>query len=107
MKKQQNVETFSTLKLANEYETDLKNGLTEKEAKRRLELFGENKLKEKKKKPWFLVFLSQLNDPMIYVLFAAIAVTIGVSTYETADNNSICRIINLLKKCSKYNRKEK
>lgn len=85
MKKQQNVETFSTLKLANEYETDLKNGLTEKEAKRRLELFGENKLKEKKKKPWFLVFLSQLNDPMIYVLFAAIAVTIGVSTYETVN----------------------
>ena len=34
MKKQQNVETFSTLKLANEYETDLKNGLTEKEAKK-------------------------------------------------------------------------
>lgn len=85
MKKQQNVETFSTLKLANEYETDLKNGLTEKEAKRRLELFGENKLKEKKKKPWFLVFLSQLNDPMIYVLFAAIAVTIGVSIYETVN----------------------
>ena len=28
-------------------------------------------------------------------------------SYETADNNSICRIINLLKKCSKYNRKEK
>ena len=34
MKKQQNVETFSTLKLANEYETDLKNGLTEKRSQK-------------------------------------------------------------------------
>lgn len=49
MKKQQNVETFSTLKLANEYETDLKNGLTEKEAKRRLELFGRKQTQRKEK----------------------------------------------------------
>lgn len=85
MKKQQNTETLSAAKLAEEYETDLQNGLTDKEAKRRLELYGENKLKEKKKKSGFLVFLSQLNDPMIYVLFAAIAVTIGVSIYETVN----------------------
>lgn len=85
MEKQQNAETLSAAALAERYETDLQKGLTDKEAKKRLELFGENKLKEKKKKPWFLVFLSQLNDPMIYVLFAAIAVTISVSIYETVN----------------------
>lgn len=85
MKKLQNTETLSASKLAEAYETDLKNGLSSEEAKKRLELYGENKLKEKKKKPWFLVFLSQLNDPMIFVLFGAIAVTIGVSIYDTVN----------------------
>lgn len=83
MKKQNNVETLSAQKTCEAFETDSVNGLTEEEAAKRLDLFGKNKLEEKKKKPWFLVFLSQLNDPMIYVLFAAIAVTIGVSVYDT------------------------
>ena len=42
-----------------------------------------NELKEKKKKSWIKIFLGELNDPMIFVLFAAIAVTIGVSIYDT------------------------
>ena len=32
---------------------------------------------------------------------------LSLFSYETTYNNSIRRIINLLKKCSKYNRKEK
>ena len=63
--------------------TNIENGLSEEEAKKRLEEYGENALKEKKKDGPFKIFLSQLMDPMIYVLFAAIAVTIGVSIYET------------------------
>lgn len=76
-------ETLSSKQAIEALKTDAKNGLTTNEAQKRLEQYGENKLKEKKKKPWILVFLSQLNDPMIYVLFAAIAVTIGVSIYDT------------------------
>ena len=63
--------------------TNLETGLSEAEAKKRLNEYGENVLKEKKKDGPFKIFLSQLMDPMIYVLFAAIAVTIGVSIYET------------------------
>lgn len=63
--------------------TNPETGLSEAEAEKRLNEYGENVLKEKKKDGPFKIFLSQLMDPMIYVLFAAIAVTIGVSIYET------------------------
>ncbi len=63
--------------------TDLENGLTNLEASKRLSTYGPNKLKEKKKKSWIRIFFEQMNNPMIFVLFAAIAVTIGVSIYET------------------------
>jgi len=64
-------------------QSDEKVGLTSEEAKKRYEKYGPNKLEEKKKKNWFQIFLEQLKDPMIYVLLAAIAVTIGISIYET------------------------
>ena len=56
---------------------------TSKNGLKRLEADGKNELKEKKKKSWIKIFLGELNDPMIFVLFAAIAVTIGVSIYDT------------------------
>ncbi|MDE6656337.1 MAG: HAD-IC family P-type ATPase, partial [Anaeroplasmataceae bacterium] len=63
--------------------TDLTTGLTTEEAEKRISLHGPNELQEKKKKSWFRIFLSELNNPMIFVLFAAIAVTLGLSIYET------------------------
>lgn len=63
--------------------TNREMGLSLAEAEKRLNEYGENILKEKKKDGPFKIFLSQLMDPMIYVLFAAIAVTVGVSIYET------------------------
>ena len=69
--------------LEQELQTSFERGLTSEEAKKRLLRDGENKLEEKKKKSVFRIFLEQLNNPMIFVLFAAIAITIGVSIYET------------------------
>ena len=63
--------------------TSTTQGLSSEEAARRLEKFGKNKLAEKKKKTAFGLFLEQLNNPMIFVLLAAIAVTIAVSIFET------------------------
>src|SRR5574344_215766 len=63
--------------------TDKEKGLTSQEASERLLKYGPNKLKEKKKKSWLRIFFEQMNNPMIFVLFAAIAVTIGISIYET------------------------
>ena len=76
-------EALSISEVEKKLETNSKVGLSSVEAEKRLELYGYNELKEKKKKSFFMVFLSQLNDPLIFVLFAAIALTIGISIYET------------------------
>ncbi|MBP5694188.1 MAG: HAD-IC family P-type ATPase, partial [Bacilli bacterium] len=76
-------ETLTDKEVEEALKTNRETGLTSEEAKIRLEKFGPNKLQEKKKDSWIKIFFSQMNDPMIFVLFAAIAVTIGVSIYET------------------------
>ena len=48
-----------------------KNGLSENEAKKRLEENGENKLKEQKKKSNIVLFFGQFNDFMIILLMVA------------------------------------
>lgn len=50
-------------------------GLTENEAKRRLETYGKNKLVQKKKRSWFLLLLSQFTDFMVLVLLGATAIS--------------------------------
>ena len=46
-------------------------GLTDEEAKKRLEQYGENKLAERKQKSNFVKFVSQFNDFMIILLIFA------------------------------------
>ena len=61
-----------------ELQTDYEMGLSSVEAKNRLERNGKNVLDEGKKKSIFNIFLSQLNDPMIYILFVAIVISISL-----------------------------
>ncbi len=63
--------------------TDRRQGLSSEEANLRFAEYGENSLVEKKKKSGLKIFIGELRNPMIYVLFAAIMVTLGVSIYET------------------------
>lgn len=58
------------------------NGLSDEEARSRLEKYGENKLKEAKKKSLLRRFLKQLSDPMIIILIAAAVVSLIVSIIE-------------------------
>lgn len=68
--------------------SDSELGLSDAEAKARLEKYGPNKLEEKKKKSWVRIFFEQMANPMIYVLFGAVAITLGISIYETIKHGS-------------------
>ncbi|MCR5741987.1 MAG: HAD-IC family P-type ATPase, partial [Gammaproteobacteria bacterium] len=84
--KKDSFETLTIKDSLSSLEVDKEKGLSSDEVKARLEKFGENKLQEKKKESIIKIFFSQMNDSMIFVLFAAILVTIIISIYETVKN---------------------
>ncbi|KAA9327704.1 cation-translocating P-type ATPase [Hymenobacter busanensis] len=59
-------------------------GLTEQEAAARLVQHGPNKLQARQKKTLLQLFLAQLRDALIYVLFAAVAITVFMGEYVDA-----------------------
>lgn len=67
-----------------ELKTNFGKGLDSQEAKIRLERNGKNALDEGKKKSIISIFLSQLNDPMIYILFVAIIISITLKEISDA-----------------------
>lgn len=73
----------TTEEVIKELNVDPKEGLPAEEAKKRLEKYGENKLSSKAKKTMFQIFISQLKDPMIFILL--IAALISVFMREISD----------------------
>ena len=67
--------------IVNLLETDAAAGLSEAEAAKRLQTFGKNLLPEKKKTNKIIRFLKHFNDILIYVLFAAAAITFFLAHY--------------------------
>jgi len=61
-----------------------RHGLTDDEAKARLEHYGYNELKAKKKTLPIVVFFKQLLSPLIYILFAAAIISILTQHYLDA-----------------------
>ena len=79
-------ETKSSKEVLSELQVDSKQGLSFDEAGKRMLQYGPNKLAEKKKKPLILVFLSNFNDPMIFILIAAALLSVAISLYNTLHN---------------------
>ena len=75
-------ETKSAKEVLQELDSNVEQGLSSEEAGKRLLKYGPNKLPEKKKTPLFLVFLSQFNDPMIFILLAAAVLSVAISIYQ-------------------------
>ena len=79
-------ETKSAKEVLQELDSNVEQGLTSQEAGERLIKYGPNKLPEKKKTPLFLVFLSQFNDPMIFILLAAALLSVAISIFNSVRN---------------------
>jgi Ca2+-transporting ATPase len=80
--KQINAHSKSLEEVVKLLETNVTTGITESEARERLETYGKNQLiKEKRKTPW-QIFLSQFKDFLVYLLFFAIAVSISIGIWE-------------------------
>lgn len=73
------------------YKTNFKTGLSEKEAKERLNEIGYNILEEKKKDSILLLFLKQWTDPMIVVLL--IGAIISIFLNEIVDSLIILLVV--------------
>ncbi len=76
-----------------ELRVDPRQGLSDSEAASRAEEYGPNAFEEKKAKTKIQMFLAQLRDPMIYILFAAAGISLVLR--EFADCLIILAIILL------------
>ena len=73
-------EYLDSKKVLKELKSSL-NGLSEKEAKSRIKTYGLNELPKEKEKCVFQIFLSAINDPIIYVLVVAAILSFIVGEY--------------------------
>ena len=72
------------------------NGISEVEAKKRIEEYGKNKIPDLKKKGIFYIFLSQFKDPLIYVLMIASVVVNFLGEYTDGIIIIVVLILNAL-----------
>ncbi len=77
-----------TLKQLN---SNMESGLTADDAAERLKNYGANRLEEKKEKGFPALFWDQLNDPLIYILLAAVAISLFLG--EAGDAGIIIAVI--------------
>jgi len=72
----------SEQEILNELKSDMTNGLSEHQVRELHTQYGENKLKEKKKKSIFRRFFDQFRDVMILILIAAAVISFAVACIE-------------------------
>ena len=76
-----------------QFDTDRQTGLSSGQADEKRQKYGLNKLEEQKKKGVFVLFFEQLQDPLIYILMAAIAISLFLG--EAGDAMIIAAVILL------------
>ena len=98
-------ETLKEKEICRILDTDPQKGLTQEEAGRRLESQGENILKKGKEKNFWDMVQEQINDPMIFILFVAAAISMLLR--EFSDTGIIlaeygCRCVSGRKSSESY-----
>ncbi len=86
MMKMENIQAHSIgfEELTEKMNTSIENGLTEQDVQKRFEKYGRNELIKEKGKTALQIFIGQFKDFLIYLLFFAIAVSIIIGIYESA-----------------------
>jgi Ca2+-transporting ATPase len=79
-----------------ELSVDPAQGLTEEDAKVRLEKSGANKIRSQKKKSVITLFIRQLNDWLIFVLIAAVVITLFMREFADVIIISLVIFINAI-----------
>jgi len=77
-------EQQSTIQVLTQMGVNPLEGLSIEEAKARLEQYGTNTFAEKKPKTMLQKFFSQLNDPLIYILLVAVAISLFLKEFGDA-----------------------
>ncbi|WFB65178.1 cation-translocating P-type ATPase [Sphingobacterium sp. WM] len=73
--------SISLEEFVNQLDSNLSDGLTNEQVESRLNEYGKNKLQQESRKSIFRIFIDQLNDALIYVLFAAVGITFFMGEY--------------------------
>ncbi len=85
-------ETLKIEEVINKLKTNLHSGLTDRQAEERINKYGKNVLKEKKKQSLFIRFLQQFQDFMILILIAASVIS-AIMAYIEKSGDYIDSII--------------
>lgn len=86
-------QTKSAKETLNAFKSNEKTGLSEEDAKNRIDEYGLNELVRIAKTPWYKVFLRQFTDVLILILFGAAAISLAIG--EIGDAVTILVIIVL------------
>lgn len=86
----------SPAEIAAVVEVDPSHGLTASEVTRRLERYGPNVLDAEEAVPLWRKLLAQMQDPLVYLLLVAVAVSLGVWLVEGADGVPVDAVVILL-----------
>lgn len=78
--------TRSTDEVLTELKVDLKRGLTEKEAKARLDKYGENALEEAPPTPLWRLILEQFQDQLVLILLASAVISFILALLEESES---------------------
>ena len=88
--------TLSTQELEDKFKVSAQTGLTKDEAERRREKYGENRLSEERKQPWWISFAQQFQDFMVLVLLGATLISAFLGEYTDAITILIIVLVNAI-----------
>lgn len=71
----------SVNQITEKYDVNISEGLSDSEVRKRQSAFGLNKLQTHKRKSLLMMFVSQLQDALIYVLMGAVVITMMMGEY--------------------------